>query len=431
MRSQFYGNGIKSVATAIAAIALISLTIVFGTFENGRTEEGQTQLEIRKFKLIHNDIIRDIEAIRKAKEPRAKRDLVEDIEKIIYEEIELRFMKPVDMDPSSVLNGNGAASYVVAEEASSMASNIALAYAMLGIAKCYEGFKEAGEDIFAKAKRIYPDIMDFTVSMDFRNNRPVKAWISDSQSFCEHSKTVRVTFYGKSVSQEVVEKTNSYNISLFHAESNNVYLENVGACDIIRGLNRYIKTGDVLDDRKANFFIIYLEPGKYVYKNNVYNKTEIPFKISKSRSSNIFTIETNTDGVAIAPILDVEAFKTEMRKSLVRTDYAPADDAPADDAPADDAPADDAPADDAPADDAPADDAPADDAPADDAPADDAPADDAPADEAPADDAPADDAPVDDPPADDAPTEVPDDAAETGDDAGEVVAPPTDEPVIE
>ncbi len=283
----------------------------------GLDDQGRPQLEIMYYQWIHNDIIRNIEEIRRAKDPAERRDLVEDIEEIIYEKIEFPLQyKQAEVTDQFDLNRIGVTSDVVeGKEASPVAPEIAEAYALLGIAKGFEGFGVAAADLFAKSKTVYANVMNMTVSLDHNDdNRTLGAWISASRGYWGNSTATRVKFYGKRVSQEVVDRLNSDNVAIVKARKNPGYTEYVAKRDFVRGMKRYLQTDDTLKERKRNYFEIYLPPGNYFLQSELSGQIAVDFKVSRNPNMNNFIVETLASGVSVYPIPDIRVFEEEMRK---------------------------------------------------------------------------------------------------------------------
>lgn len=304
---------------AMGIILVLSLLLVPGTVFAQAGGGGDTpQLEILYYQWIQNDIIRNIEEIRRAKDPHERRDLVEDIEQIIFEKIEFPMMYS-QRESTDVLdswdNIGAKDDVVVAGEASAEAPEIAQAYALLGIAKGFEGFGAAAADLFEKAKKIYANVMSMTVSLDHNNdNRTLSSWIAASRGFWGKSTATRVTFYGKKVNQEVVDRINSDNIIIKKVKKNPGYTEYVAKRDFVRGIKRYINTDDTLKENKPNKFQIYLEPGTYELKSELGSQVRVDFHVSRNVNQNGYILETLSEGVSVYPIPDIKVFEDELRK---------------------------------------------------------------------------------------------------------------------
>ena len=306
----------------ISTIALLLLLpgAIAAQDATGLDAKGRPMLEIMHYQWIHNDIIRNIEEIKRAKDPRERRDLVEDIEQIIYDKIEFPLSyRQAEISDTYDLDRIGVTSDVTeGKEASPVAPEIAQAYALLGIAKGYEGFGAAAHDLFEKAKRIYTNVMSMTVSLDHnQDTRTLSSWISASRGYWGNSTATRCTFYGKRVSQEVVDKINSDNMTITQNRKTPGYTEFVAKRDFINGLKRYIATDDTLKDRKINKFNIYLAPGSYVIKSEISSLMVVDFKVSRTVAENNYIVETLSDGVSIYPIPDIRVFEEEMKKMML------------------------------------------------------------------------------------------------------------------
>lgn len=278
------------------------------------------EIQITYYNWIHNDIVRNVEEIRRAREPYEKRDLVEDIEQIIYDKIEFPLSyQQAEMTDSFDLDRIGVTSDVTeSKEANPLAPEIAEAYALLGIAKGYEGFGAAAADLFKKATTIYANVMNMTVSLDHnQDNRTLSQWVSASRGYWGNSTATRCTFFGKRISQEVVDMINTDTLDIVKEGGSPDYTMFVARRDFVRGLKRYILTDDTLKEAKPNKFMIYLPPGVYRLKTAVSGVFEVEFKVSRNVTDNNYIIETLRGGISVYPIPDIKIFEDEMRKKML------------------------------------------------------------------------------------------------------------------
>jgi len=307
-----------SLKKAGEIILIFTAAIFLFSFGRGFAQEDQAQTELVKLKWIHNDIARNIELIRKAKEDNEKRYLVEEIERIIYQEIEqlYSFSYIKQADPDFVNSGGSAES--PEEETSSFVSDIAKIYALLGLARGYEGTGAAAKDNFKLATKIYPAVMDLSVTLDHNStSRSLASWISGGKSKWGKSDVVRVNLYGGTVSGEVAGMINTKNFFLLPVGKSPEYDEYVARRDMLNKIKRYIILDDNPDDSRPNKFSIYLAPGKYIIKSGTPTPVESEFKVSRADSSNNFVIETTPDGFSIAHIDDIRNFVSERQKALM------------------------------------------------------------------------------------------------------------------
>jgi hypothetical protein len=315
----------RTIILSIAALFLIGLLIGASIAVGQQKDKASaaSPIKIAYMQWLQNDIVRNVEEIKRAKDPWERRDLIEDIEYIIWERIEFPLSyQEAEISDMSDLNRIGISSDVTeSKEANPEAPQIAVAYALLGIAKGYEGFGAAATDYFAKAKEVYNNVMSISVNLDHsKDNRPLAEWVSASRGYWGNSSTTRVTFYGKRVSQTVVDAMNSDEINFTTEEKKSAspYTLFVAKRDFIRGMQRYIITDESLREKRANKFSIYLEPGEYRIKSSISSLYDIRLPVSRNSSQNNFIIETISNGVTLYPIPDVQIFEAEMKKALMK-----------------------------------------------------------------------------------------------------------------
>ena len=304
------------VAAVLAAVAIPAALMA----QAGAKNSGAPPLQILNLRWLHNDIIRNVEEIRRAKDPYAKRDLVEDIQEIIWEKIEFPMSyKQAELTDSYDLDRFGTTTdYIDAGEAAPEAPEVATAYALLGIAKGYEGYGAAAADNFEKAQKIYNQVMNLSVSLDHNeDNRTLGRWITAARGQWGATNATRVTFYGKRVSQSVVDAINNDNLAIYESRKNPNYTHYVAKRDFVRGLKTYLVTDDVLKEKRPNKFDIYLPPGDYELKTALSSDFTVTFEVKKNYRENNFIIETLAQGVAVYPIPDIRVFEEELRKSTL------------------------------------------------------------------------------------------------------------------
>ncbi len=310
------------VATLLAAMATIGAMDAFGQIATGKPG-AKVPIEIYYLQWLQNDIIRNVEEIRRAKDPWERRDLVEDIEDIIHDRIEFPMIydkaDPVEM---SNMNRIGAGSDVKnAKDANPAAQEMAVAYALLGIAKGYEGFGVAATDYFDKAQEIFPRVMDIEVELDHnQDRRRLAEWISKARGYWGNmDAATRITFYGKRVSQEVIDSLNMDELTITSNKPRvSQYTLFVAKRDFVRGLKTYLQTDDELKEYRPNKFSIYLEPGEYRIKTDVSSVYDIRLKVSRNYNENNFILETLQSGIALYPIPDITVFEDEMKKAMMK-----------------------------------------------------------------------------------------------------------------
>ena len=175
--------------------------------------EGETSVQPEVFpqllslnlEWINSDICRLIEVLREARDPWERREIVEQIEYLIFRHVEdpLVFKQHEISDELDLERIGTVSDAVDAGAASPLASLIAEAYALYGIAKGYEGFAAAANDQIARAKRIYSEVESLSVQIDhFQDRKTIKNWLLDSMANWASTNAVRISFHGKNVTQQ-------------------------------------------------------------------------------------------------------------------------------------------------------------------------------------------------------------------------------------
>ncbi|MDP8223121.1 MAG: hypothetical protein P9L99_07165 [Candidatus Lernaella stagnicola] len=252
---------------------------------------------------VNSDICRLIEELRRTRDPWQKREMVEQIEYMIYKHVEHPLMfKQAERSARLDLDRIGTSSDIVdAGSAHPLAPLVGEAFALYAVAKGYEGFAAAANDWIKRAKAVYPTVEAVTVKIDtYQDRRPIRFWLTESLGNWARTDTVRVTIEGKNISQASVAKVMEQKVRFASQKgtASDYYLA-VAQADFLRGLKRYIVTTEKLTEQRPNRFEIYLPPGKYTMDTGSSGALPIEFKIVSDPSENRFVVETLSDSVTL------------------------------------------------------------------------------------------------------------------------------------
>ena len=280
------------------------------------TGEHNTLIE-QKLEWVISDLTRLIEEMRLIDEPENRIFLAEDIEEILYHEVEFpliyrraEFMgtprttslPALPQDPDSE------------EPASELARLYATAFALGGIARGFEGFLPGAEDYIELARQSYDGVLDFKVKIDsFEEPRTVQQWIEEARERFAGTVTVRVTFNGRAVSQAAVDRLRGESIEFEAIQpAGRRYSLRVATRDFIKGINRRTITDDSLTWKRTNRFSIYLPPGEYRLITGARGQYTSRMHIESVPDLNFFLVETLGDGVTVYPVPHVEILESAV-----------------------------------------------------------------------------------------------------------------------
>ena len=275
---------------------------------------------------VNSDICRLIEEIRRTPNQADRRDMVEQIEEMIYKHVEYPLtFKQAEISDEIERDRIGTTSDVAdAGSADPLASQIGEAFALYGIAKGYEGFAAAASDQIERAKKIYPMVEALTVRIDnFQDQRPIRDWVKDNLGGWAATDTVRVTFEGKNLGQGSLDKLSADNFFV-KAKGKNVkaYYLAVAQADFLRGVNRYVVTDERLTERRPNQFYLYLPPGKYELSTGSSSFVPIEIEVKSDPQKNFFIVETLQDSVTVYAKPDVGKEKKKDQGTKKAADKA-------------------------------------------------------------------------------------------------------------
>jgi len=287
----------------------------------------QTSQLYSEMEWVLNDMMRCIEELRNAEDLQSKRLLVEQVEELLYRQVEFPFMYQQSDSPNALdVAPIGATTDVVdGREANPLAPLFAQAFALMGIAKGYEGYAAAANDYIDRAKEIYGNVLSMRVRIDsFQVPKELNHWLADSRGRWGATSSIRVTFYGKTISQEVVDGLNLKTLHIKPEDAGNAspamdYNMLVAQHDFLKGMRRYVVTDDLDTKRRDNKFFLYLPPGKYRLMTEVSMDYGTIIEVHANPSRNHYMVETIEDGVTVYPVPDAES----IEESVVPTGYRP------------------------------------------------------------------------------------------------------------
>ncbi len=298
----------RLMANHMKKYVLFFSMVGFVVFTNGSVSaqlgsyKGESLLLQKKIQLALHDMERLVEEIRRIDEPWSKRLLLEEVETILYKEVE--FPLSVQGGGISKQNVDNVAELLGIEQRL-LSELFARAFALVGIAKAYEGFVAAGEDFLVIAQEIFPDTPSLTMKIDsFESAKTVREWMSDASRIEGGSLPVRISFKGKTLpSSEVVENLNHATVRFIteQPDQDMDYVLYVAAHDFIKGVLRKATLADILTDQDSRWFTIYLPPGKYQLVINLLEKFTSNIVAHPDPNSNEHLIEGLSQGITVYP----------------------------------------------------------------------------------------------------------------------------------
>jgi len=280
------------------------------TSELSQPAQPVSSIMLDKIDWVINDMVRCVEELRRTQNQWDKRYLVEQVEETLYREVEfpMLYQQVVGNEKKMDVVPIGSTSDVTyGSDANPLAPKYAEAFALVGIAKGYEGYSAAATDYILRARDIYKDVLSLKVKLDsFEDYKTLSQWMADSRGTWGGTQAVRVTFNGKNVLQDVVDSLNMENVK-FQAnaksgEKIDDYYLYVAKRDFLKGLRTRIATDDPLKKDRENKFNIYLPPGKYKLFTSATADYGIDIEVQNDPNRNQFVVETIQNGIAVYPL---------------------------------------------------------------------------------------------------------------------------------
>jgi hypothetical protein len=302
----------------LLTILLINGSFAFAEAQDIKKYPDVSQLRNKEISLLRNkiewavsDMTRMVEEIRRIDSIWSKRLLVEEVENILFREVEI----PLYM------YGDDFSKRVKKEELPKMTELYARAFAIAGIARIFEGFSAAADTYLERAKLIYPDVANLSVKIDsFEAPKPIQDWIEEGRKREIPPQAVRVSFHAKnSFPQNILDKLGSETVR-FQSGKGQKYIMRVAAHDFLVGLFRRVSTDEVFTEKEDRQFYVYLPPGKYEIVITHPSEYKNQFQVHSDQANNHLIIEARQNSLSIYPspsIVDVkEIEKTNQNQQI-------------------------------------------------------------------------------------------------------------------
>ncbi|MBU0729726.1 MAG: hypothetical protein KKE17_15505 [Proteobacteria bacterium] len=287
--------------TLLKGIQLVIAYVLFAVFAGSALAGDTTTPPIDsllrdKILWTMSDITRLVEEIRRLEDPWAKRLLIEEVENILYKEIEFPFyIHTIGQETANAVNVASGQNH----ETSNLSELFAKTYALAGIARAYEGNAIAAEDYIDKAKKVFPDIQTLTLKIDsFQNPRTVQEWIEEANLALGESPYVKVTFHSKmgTPSVTVLEKLQPETVKFSTDRMEMEYPLYVAESDFLKGIQ-----GKISSIVPTDIFSIYLPAGKYQLLVNLQEVYTSTIQVYPDPTRNHLLIEGIKEGITVYP----------------------------------------------------------------------------------------------------------------------------------
>jgi len=286
------------LAQLLLLLMILAVTSEKATAQESKKYQDISQLRNKEYSLLRSkiewavtDMVRLVEEIRRLDSLWQKRPLVENVEEILFKEVEI----PLYM------YGEDFSRRVKKEDLPKMTEFYARAFALAGMARVFEGFSSSSEVYFERAKQIFPDILNQSIKIDsFESPRSVQEWIDEGKKHENTVQTVRVTLHAKnSFSQVIFDNLKPENVELQGGSKGQEYIQYVAVYDLLMGLSRKVSTDELFADGEERQFFIFLPPGKYELVVKLPNGVKNKFQVFPDPANNHLIIESKQDGLSI------------------------------------------------------------------------------------------------------------------------------------
>ena len=288
-------------------------------------ENTDTSVIQRKLEWVVSDMGRLIEEMRRISRREDRSHLVEDIEDILYRDVEFPLVYQTQArkvvaqgldSPQDILPGG----FARKAESPALAELFAKAYALAGLARSYEGFPAAAQDYLLTARKYAPQVEDLPVQIDtFGPQRPIRFWLAEARETVSEE-PIRVTFVGKAVSQQVADRLYRENIRFESLRTDMNYVLSVAARDFSKGVRRRLVTDDPITRNRAGWFRLYLPPGPYRIVTGDAPEHVSHIAVGTHPEQNRFLVETAGDGVTIFSIPVLETYTPGSNQGAIPLD---------------------------------------------------------------------------------------------------------------
>ena len=317
-----------------AALTLPLLLQAMGSPRPSFGQEGHqitdTSLIQRKLEWVVSDMGRLLEEMRRIPRLEDRSHLVEDVEDILYRDVE--FPLVYQTQARKVVSTSGApetvlpSGFVREAENPNLAGLFARAYALAGLARSYEGFPAAARDYLQTATTYETGVENEPVQIDtFGPPKTIREWLAEAGETVREE-PVQVTFFGKAVSQRVADQLDRENIRFESARTDIDYALAVAVRDFAKGIRRRLVTDDPVTRNRAGWFRLYLPPGPYRIVTGEAPEHTSRVIVGAAPEQNRFLVETAGEGLTVYSIPNLETYaprpKTESAVPTGRPEAA-------------------------------------------------------------------------------------------------------------
>lgn len=309
----------QTLLAAVACTAFLILPKPVLSQEDGRGQENNT-LIVQKLEWALSDLSRLVEELRLVDEADNRVFLAEDIEDILYHEVEF----PLIYRRAEFIGSPGASSLPPLphdpdseQPASELAKLYAKAFALGGIARGFEGFLPGTEDYIELARQSYDGVLNLKIRIDsFKEPRTVQYWLDEVSKRFGKTPMVRVTFNERPVPRSAMDGLRRESVRFETVRAGRSYSLHVAARDFIKGISRRTVTDDSLTWKKINRFSIYLPPGEYRLVTGSRGQYTSRIRVESVPDLNFFVVESIGDGVTAYPVPRLDVLESGMQDKL-------------------------------------------------------------------------------------------------------------------
>jgi len=303
----------KLIVTALTVPFLLQAT---GGPRPSFSQEGpqiaDTSLIQRKLEWVVSDMGRLLEEMRRIPRLEDRSHLVEDVEDILYRDVEFPLVYQTQarkvVAPSGTRETILPSGFLREAENPTLAGLLAKAYALAGLARSYEGFPAAAQDYLQTATTYQTDVENELVQIDtFGPPRAIREWLAEGGETVREE-PVQVTFLGKAVSQRVADRLGRENIHFESTRTDIDYALAVAARDFSKGIRRRLLTDDPITRNRAGWFRLYLPPGPYRIVTGESPEQTSRIVVGATPGKNRFLVETAGEGLTVYSIPHLETY---------------------------------------------------------------------------------------------------------------------------
>lgn len=300
-------------------LLLLALALAWTAVSPLSAAEGlpaDTSILQKKIDWVVTDLTRLVEEMRRGDNPASRELLASDVEDILYRDVTFRLLYSRTGKSSQAEAGKPVEKKNLTARLRDphLRPAYALAFAMAGLARAYEGYPAASAEYLEQARSLDPSILQRKVRIDsFEPERTVSEWLQEAREKAKGPEPFALHFYVRSLEKETVRNVNRYGIRFDTGRSGFDSFLSVAERDFLKGISRYSVAAMSRPSEKASGFTVFLPAGTYSVATGSEGEFQSRIRVDAKPDGNFFVLEGVSGGLVVYPVPTLESLEDSLR----------------------------------------------------------------------------------------------------------------------